>query len=57
MKRLRMIERSLDKLRDHSPQAYGRAKVLAETLWQDDGTLSYSHEHVNVLAAEMRKSK
>lgn len=55
MKRLRMIERALDRPRDHSPQAHERAKVLAETLWQDDGTLSYRREHVNLLVAEMRK--
>jgi hypothetical protein len=27
-------ERTLDKLRDHSPQAHERAKVIAGTLWQ-----------------------
>jgi hypothetical protein len=53
----RMIERTLDKLRDHSPQAHERAKVLAGTLWQDDGTIGYRREHVNRLAAEMRKRK
>ena len=57
MKLHRMIERTLDKLRDHSPQAHERAKVIASTLWQDDGTLSYSRQHVNVLAAEMRKHR
>ena len=55
MKLHRMIERTLDRLRDHSPQAHERAKVIAATLWQDDGTLIYSREHVNVLVAEMRK--
>jgi hypothetical protein len=53
----RMIERTLDKLRDHSPQAHELAKVIAGTLWQDDGTIDYRREHVNLLAAEMRKHK
>ena len=57
MRRHRMIERVLDRVRDHSPKAHETAKVIADTLWQDDGTLSYSREHVNVLAAEMRKGK
>ena len=57
MKLHRMIERTLDKLRDHSPQAHERAKVLAGTLWQDDGTIDYRREHVNLLVAEMRKRK
>jgi hypothetical protein len=53
----RMIERTLDKLRDHSPQANDQAKAIAGTLWQDDGTIDYRREHVNLLAAEMRKHK
>jgi hypothetical protein len=57
MRRHRMIERALDKLRDHSPQAHERAKAIAGTIWQDDGTIDYRREHVNLLAAEMRKRK
>jgi hypothetical protein len=57
MKLHRMIERTLDKLRDHSPQAHELAKAIAGTLWQDDGTIDYRREHVNRLAAEMRKRK
>ena len=53
----RMIERTLDKLRDHSPRAHELAKAIAGTLWQDDGTIDYRREHVNLLAAEMRKHK
>jgi hypothetical protein len=57
MKRHRMIEHALDVLRDHSPKAHETAKAIADTLWQDDGTLDYSHEHVNLVVAQMRKHK
>ncbi len=57
MRRHRMIERVLDRVRDHSPKAHVTAKAIADTLWQDDGTLDYSREHVNLVVARMKRHK
>jgi hypothetical protein len=56
MRRHRVIERTLDVLRDHSPEMRKRLEIIANAWqWPTDGSTYYDRLHVNALAREARK--
>lgn len=58
MKLHRMIERTLDKLRDHSPEMRKQLEIIAQAWqWPNDESTYYDRLHVSALAREARKGR